>query len=166
MYRTLALAAAGAFALGCGGPLTRPLPERLDAQSQKDVDHHWNKALTPVTKHDRATWLDVMVGTRAYENGIDKFSFKSEKTWSGGTVVMEANFDRAKPADDRFTVTVFDKNGKELRKEIYTRDEVEVAYRELFPAESPKGPNPNPAATDARWKRVQAVLPQPPEAQE
>ncbi len=162
-----------AFAVGCAvltgcGPMTRPLPERLEGDQQKQIDDAWARALTPVGKYDRQTWLDVMAGARAYEHGVDSLVLRSEKKWSGGRVAMEVHFDRARPADDRFVVTVYDPAGKVLREERYGRAEVEQAVAELFPNLPPKGNDPDPpdvaakrAACEARWKRIEAVFPKP-----
>jgi hypothetical protein len=146
-------------AVGCG-PMTRPLPERLTDNDQKQVDAAWDAALAPVSKHDRQTWLDVMVGAYAYQAGVDQFEFRSVKRWAGGTVVMEAKFDRATPADDRFVITVNDPAGKPLRVERYTREDVERTVKELT---QPHAPDTNPAKIDyeARMKRITDILPQP-----
>ena len=143
--------------VGCG-PINRPIPERLSDESQKQVDDAWNAALTPVGKHDHQTWLDVLIGTYAYQIGVDQLEFRSVKRWTGGTVVMEAKFDRAKPAEDRFTVMVNDQAGKPLRTERYTREEVERTARELTP---PNVPDTDPAmvAYKARMANIEAVLP-------
>ncbi|OWK37538.1 hypothetical protein [Fimbriiglobus ruber] len=154
------------LALGCGGPLTTPLPARLTADDQKQVDDSWDRALTPVGKHDRQAWLDTMVVSRAYENGVDSFSFHSEKRWTGGKVVMEARYDRAKPADDRFEVTVYDLAGKVLRKEVFGRDEVEQTFQDFAAKTSGGGAEPpeeaaRRAALEARLNRIKEMLPQP-----
>lgn len=143
--------------IGCG-PMNRPIPERLKEHDQKRLDQAWDTALTPVGKHDRQTLLDVMVGTHAYQVGVDQLQFRSAKKWSGGTVVMEINFDREKPADDRFTITVNDLAGKPLRAERYSRDDVEQAVKDLTP---PPVPDNDPAmqAYKARMKKIEAVLP-------
>jgi hypothetical protein len=146
-------------AVGCG-PMPRPLPERLKDDDQKQVDAAWDAALAPVNKHDRQTWLDVMVGAYAYQLGVDEFEFRSVKKWTGGTVVMEAKFDRAKPADDRFTITVNDAAGKPLRVERYTRADVEQTVKDLTePQADPTGQAK--VAYDARVKRIANILPTP-----
>lgn len=161
----LALTACLAVLSGCG-PMTRPLPERLDDAQQQEVDDAWDRSLTPVEKHDRQTWLDVMAGARAYEHGVDSLTLRSEKKWSGGRVVMEVHFDRAKPTEDRFEVTVSDAAGNVLRRERYDRAEVDQAIADLFPHLPPKGDAPDPpeiaakrAIEEARWKRIEAVFP-------
>jgi hypothetical protein len=171
MNRVLLLAALGVGAgglIGCG-PLSRPIPERLADEDQKQVDDAWTRALTPVGKPDRQTWLDVFVTTQAYETGVDSLTFRSEKKWAGGRVVMEVHYDRAKPAGDRFEVTVYDAAGKALRRERYSRDEVRQTYDDLnLPGVPPKGSTPDPpgvaarrAAQEARLKRIEGIIPKP-----
>jgi hypothetical protein len=107
--------------------MTSPMPPRLDAENQKAIDGAWNKALTPVGKLDRQSVLDLMVLRYAFEVGVDKLHFRSEKRFDGGTVVMTIAFDRAKPAEDTFDVVVLDKAGREVRTEHYTRADIERA---------------------------------------
>src|SRR5262245_66642654 len=127
----VALFALTAAALvGCG-PMTSPMPPRLQADQQKEIDDAWEQALAPVSKHDRQTWLDTFVTTQAYQAGVDVLDFRSEKKWSGGKVVMEVQYERAKPEADRFEVTVYDHGGQVLRREKYNRAALEQANKEL-----------------------------------
>src|SRR5688500_478557 len=112
MKRLLFLFVAVVVVAGCG-PLDRPMPTRLNPGDQKQVDAAWDAALTPVGKYDRQRWLDALVGTQAYQAGVDVLTFRSEKAFASGKVVMEVFFDRAKPGEDRFVVTVLDKAGKQ-----------------------------------------------------
>jgi hypothetical protein len=75
------LVACCAVVIGGCGPTTRPLPERLNEDDQKTLDAAWDTALAPPNKHDRQTWLDVMVGAYAYQVGVDQFEFRSVKKW-------------------------------------------------------------------------------------
>jgi hypothetical protein len=124
-------AAALAAVVGCG-PMQSPMPVRLDDRDQKKIDESWEKALAPVDRYDHQAWLDIMLVTQAYQLGVDRLNFHSEKRFSGGTVVMEINYDRARPDSDRFEVRVLDKQGKVLRSESYGRADVENTYKELF----------------------------------
>lgn len=147
--------------VGCG-PMTSPLPPRLDEQGQAKVDEGWNRAFTPADKYDHAALLDVMVGTQAYQLGVDTFHLRAEKKCAGGTVVMEVNFDRARPDDDRFEVTVNDTAGKPIRRERYSRKEVEEAYAALCaPAGDPNDPAlaARRADYEKRWQRIREVFP-------
>ena len=104
-------ACALAVTFGCG-PMTVPLPQRLDPESQKIIDDGWSRTLTPPDKLGHQDLLDVLVGTQAYQLGVDSFMFRAEKRYAGGKVVMEVAYDRARPDDDRFQVTVIDSAGK------------------------------------------------------
>ena len=163
MNRLLPLAL---LAAGCG-PLDRTMPPRLDPAGQKDVDAAWDAALAPVGKHDRRQWLDALVGTQAYQTGVDTLTLRSEKAFAGGRAVMEVSFDRAKPDDDRLVVTVFDREGKAVRREQYTRAEVEQTTKDLLDPNRNTPPQPDDppevarqrAETAARWQQVRAMMP-------
>ena len=147
---------------GCG-PLTAPMPVRLDVDSQKQIDESWEKSLTPVDRLDQQLWLDVFVGAGVYQYGVDKLYFRSEKRYSGGLVVMEVHFDRALPNDDRFEVKVIDQNGKILRTERYGRAAVEKTYHDLFANGSKDPAKPNPPGFEQnmadRWEKIRELLP-------
>jgi hypothetical protein len=116
--------------LGCG-PMQRPMPVRLNDESQLKIDEAWNKALSPITKHDHQTLLDLLIMTGAYQNGVDDLTLRSTKRFQGGLVVMELHFDRLLPNNDRFVVQVLDTQGKLLRQENYGRAEIETTNNEL-----------------------------------
>lgn len=101
------------------------MPPRLDPNGQQQIDDAWDQALTPVSRCDGQSLLDLLVTTQAYQLGVDTLAFRSEKRFSGGKVVMEIAYDRSKPGDDRFTVTVSDRAGKPVRVERYGREQVE-----------------------------------------
>src|SRR5689334_1244025 len=126
-------------AVGCG-PMKTPLPARLDDETQKKVDESWDRAFTPADRLVRQDLLDVMVGTQAYQLGVDTFALRAEKRIAGGRVVMEVAFDRARPGDDRFEVSVYDAAGKLVRSERYSRQEIDEAYGILFSVQ-PENPN-------------------------
>lgn len=115
---------------GCG-PLQTPLPPRLDDEHQKSIDESWDKALSPVDRFNNQSLLDTLVITQGYQLGVDKLEFRSEKNFSGGVVVMESRFDRQAPERDLFTVTVQDRQGRALRQERYTREQIETTCHEL-----------------------------------
>lgn len=164
MSRLGLLMAVGFVALAGCGPLNTPLPERLADDKQKEVSDVWERALSPVDGQDRQTWLDLMVGAKVYQHGVDKLELRSEKRWAGGTVVMEVRYDRAKPDDDRFTLTVLDPAGKVLRAERYNRTEVDRTVKEFTENQSEPQPNDPPevvarrAALEARMKKLDAML--------
>lgn len=162
----------GLFLLACAlscGPMRTPMAARVDDETQKRIDDAWEKLLSPVNRVDHQTLLDVFVGTAAYQYGVDRLSFRSEKRFSGGLVVMEVAFERAEPSKDRFEVTIYDNAGQQLRKETYSRKEVEQTYNALFPFEFPsqKGEAEPPeiaalrAAHEARWAKIKSLFPKP-----
>ena len=109
-----------------------PMPVRLDADGQKNLDQSWDKALTPVERFDHPALLDVFLLTQAYQVGVDKLSFRSEKKVAVGTVVMEIEYDRLKPDEDRFEVKIYDPAGRCSGKRGTDRKEVEDAYTRTF----------------------------------
>jgi hypothetical protein len=169
------LACALTFAVvGCG-PMTSPMPARFDAEAQKKIDDGWDRAFERSGKLDRQELLDVMVGLQAYQLGVDTFHLKATKKFAGGTVVMEVTFDRAKPDDDRFEVSVYDAAGKLVRKERYNRKEVEETYNALFvnpppPRDPAVADTPEVAARraahEARWNKIWSVFPEQKEGQQ
>jgi hypothetical protein len=116
---------------GCG-PMRTPMAVRLDGEGQKKFDESWDKAFAELDKIDHQELLDIFIGTGAYQIGVDKLDFRSEKKTAGGLVVMEVHFNRATPAEDRFEVSAFDPAGNRIRHERYGREEVERTHAFLF----------------------------------
>jgi DNA repair protein RadC len=116
---------------GCG-PMQTPLPPRPSDEDQRSINQAWESVLAPMDRYGNQAWLDILMVTQAYQAGVDKLEFRSEKTFSGGSVVMEAHYDRLAAERDRFAVTVLDPQGKVLRQETYGREQVDRTYRELF----------------------------------
>ncbi|HEX3147701.1 MAG TPA: hypothetical protein VHR66_06430 [Gemmataceae bacterium] len=163
MRNVLVVAAALAIIpiVGCGPMGSGPMPPRLQADEQKKIDDAWENALAPVDHLDRQAVLDTLIVSQAFQAGVDRMEFHSEKKFSGGLVVMEIHFDRAKPNDDRFEITIRDAAGKELRHLVYNRTEVETTYQELSDPKYAKQPPPN-VPVDAKkreevQKRIEAV---------
>src|SRR5262245_14302254 len=153
-------ACALALTFGCG-PMTVPMPQRLDPESQKIIDDGWSRALTPPDKLGHQDLLDVLVGTQVYQLGVDSFMFRAEKRYTGGKVVMEVAYDRARPDDDRFQVTVIDSSGKVIRAENYTRKEIDVTYQILCGVQSSE----HQGERERRWERIRSFFPMPREGQ-
>jgi hypothetical protein len=169
-FRLLVCCCAVIFALHGCGPMRMPMAARPDEEGQKALDQSWNKALTPVGRLDRQAILDVLVGTQAYQFGVDRLTFRSEKKVAAGLVVMEIAYDRLKPGEDRFEVKVYDAAGKLLRQESFGRKEVEETYNDLFVnfemssrkaegGQAPPEPNPARQRFEARWKAIQELFP-------
>ena len=70
----------------------RPLPQRFDPDTQRQIDDGWNRAFTPANALSRQELLDVMVGTQAYQHGVDTLHLRATKAFAGGSVVMEIGF--------------------------------------------------------------------------
>jgi hypothetical protein len=143
-----------------------PLPDRHGDETQQKFDAVWNRAFTPADKLNRQDLLDVLVGLDAIREGVDVFAMRAEKRLADGKVVLLLAFDRAKPDDDRFEVTVFDAAGVAVRHERYTRDEMEEATRALHQVpRQADGVRDNPgmaaerANYDARWKKITDLFP-------
>jgi hypothetical protein len=91
----------------------------------------WNNMLTPVNRVDHQTLLDTLVMYWMYQMGVDRLHLVSEKYLRQGKAVMEIDCDRANPLADQFTVTVLDDHGRTLRRERYSRTEVEQSVEIL-----------------------------------
>lgn len=153
------MAAVLIFVVGCG-PLQKPMVHRPDDSQQREIDNAWNRALAPLDKLDRQEWLDLFVGAQAYQLGVDRLTFRSEKAFAHGRVVMEVHYDRAAPAEDAFLVQVLDERNNVVRSERYTRQEVEDTYKLLV--EVPDGPvDENQARQRAeRWEKITEYFPE------
>lgn len=149
------------LAFGCG-PIKAPLPERLEPETQKKIDDAWTGILTPPNRLERQELLDVLVGTFAYQNGVDSLTFRSEKRFDGGRCVMEVHYDRMRPTEDRFIVTAYGLDGKLLRQEHYDRKQVDETFNALFlrPKEET---GRHDEATERRWEKIWSHFPKPEE---
>jgi hypothetical protein len=158
-------ACALAFAvIGCG-PLTSPLPARLDPETQQEVDASWNRAFFKPDRLNRQELLDVMIGTQAYQLGVDSFHVRATKKIAGGSVVMEISFDRNLPDEDRFEVTLLDEAGQVLRYERFGRKDVDETHQILFVNMPPDDPAvaARRAEHEARWNKIREFFPAPKE---
>ena len=155
--RAVVLPACGAVLLlslvGCG-PLTTPMPARLNDDQQKQIDASWNTALSPVNRLDRRAVMDLMVLRYAFEIGIDRLNLRSEKDFAGGKAIMEIHIDRAKPAEDRFEFKVLDQAGREVRSERYNRAEVEATARDFYDRSDLNSKKSQGTATVAELKKL------------
>src|SRR5580765_3227054 len=97
------------------GPLTIPMVQRLEPESQRMVDESWKNMLTPPQRLDRTLLLDVICNMQLFQVGVDRVNFRSEKDVPDGKVVMEIDFRRDRVNRDRFTVTYYNKLGWKKR---------------------------------------------------
>jgi hypothetical protein len=115
---------------GCG-PMVSPMLPRLKPDEQRQVDQAWDNLLTPIQRVDRQTLLDTNVAFWMYTLGVDRMHLISQKYFSGGTVIMEIDCNRATPDSDQYTITVLDHQGRTLRRERYSRSDVEESSAAL-----------------------------------
>jgi hypothetical protein len=113
---------------GCG-PLLSPMLPRLTAEDQQKIDQVWDNLLTPPQRVDRQTLLDVNVVYWLYSLGVDRLHMSSEKYFNGGIVVMQIDCDRANPDSDEFAITVLDQRGRTIRRERYSRADVDESSK-------------------------------------
>lgn len=166
LRRLKSLSVIGLLAIAACGPIIVPMGRQLTPDEQQLVDESWQRALTADDDLGRQGWLDLMVGTLAFEHGVDRFQFKSEKQVDDRLVVMEVRFDRAKPDEDAFEVTVFDGERKILRKERYNRADVEESIAVMYDTNSSldaQSENWKRLVQDreARRDRIQGIFPRP-----
>ena len=170
MQSFVCLIAFSALVVGCGPIKSGPLPSPLLDDEQRTVDESWERAMTPIDRLEREPLLDALIITEGYQLGVDRLHLRSEKDFSGGVVVMEIHITRKRPVDDRFEVTVLDKNGKILREFMYSREEVERVHRELRQSKYACKDSTEPLENDyeirkraeiqARLKAVEQIFPQ------
>ncbi len=155
------------LAVGCHGPLTKPMVDRLDDETQAKVDDAWANMFTPADRLDRTLLLDAILSGQLHQYGVDYLRLVSEKHAGDGLVVMEVRFDREDPAFDQFSVTYVDSRGLEVRRERFTREEVEDRVDFLFsPIMREEGMEPDleeqmqlrAAKREARMEEIRAVL--------
>src|SRR3954469_6611639 len=154
-----------AFVPGCG-PLATPAVRRLDAEEQARVDDSWDNMLAPPRRLDREVLLDTIVAFQLHQSGVDRLHMHSEKDFPGGVVLMDVTFDRTRPDNDAFWVTVHDGRGRMLRCERYAAQDILQRRDELFGNQIRGGAANVPAEADAaarqaalerRWARITAA---------
>jgi hypothetical protein len=124
------------FILGCRGPLNAPMVTRLPPEDQQQVDDAWRNMLTPVDRLDRTLLLDVLLTGYYYQLGVDRLDMTAVKRVSPYRVVMEIHYDRDEPEFDAFTVAVLSADGREVRHERYSREDVEGRLSHMYLAEA------------------------------
>jgi len=133
-FRHVALAV-GISTAGCG-PMFAPMSVHLDEEEQRQVDGVWENVMTPVDRVGREALLDTLMTYWLFQMGVDRLRLVSEKYLSHGKVVMEVDCARATPESDQFTVTVLDERGRTVRRERYTRRDVEESVQALWSVDS------------------------------
>ena len=145
--------------------MTKPMVSRIEPERPKEVDNSWENMFTPPDRLDDLLLLDVILANRFYETGVDRLEMTSQKRVKDGWVTMEVGFDREHPELDEFVVTLVNGKGIELRRERYTREEVDARFEFLSLAKggvvvTPAGEDvqQTPEALEARRVEVQARL--------
>lgn len=155
------------FVVGCRGPLTKPMVDRLGEETQQKVDDAWANMFAPPDRLDRILMLDVILSGQLHQFGVDYLRLVSEKHVGEGLVVMEVRYDREDPMFDEFTVAYLDREGYEVRRERFTREEVEERIDFLFTneivtedmdSELREEIERRIAEKEARHEEIQAVL--------
>jgi hypothetical protein len=136
-----------------------PLTVRLDVDQQKMVDGMWNNMLTPTDRLDRELLLDVLCQSWLFQIGVDRLHLTSEKAYDRGRVVMEIDCDRANPTADQLTVTLLDDRGRTVRRERYTRPEIDerVALLQNAPTTRPATSEENEIRQSERERRLERI---------
>jgi hypothetical protein len=150
MIRHLLLILAPLVLSACG-PLSGPITVPLCPDQQKIIDQSWNNMLTPADRLDRELLFDVVAAGSFYQLGVDRLHMRSEKSYSHGQVIMEIDCDRASPQTDQFTITILDDRAQTIRRERYSRQEIEDRMKDLF--ESPVTPKDNPESPEQAQRR-------------
>jgi len=121
---------------GCRGPLNAPMVTRLSPEEQQQVDDTWRNMLTPVDRLDRTLLLDVLLTSDFYQLGVDRLDMTALKRVPPYRVIMEIHCDRDAPPFDAFTVAGLDADGREVRRERYSREDVEGRVSHMHLAEA------------------------------
>lgn len=155
---TIVLLASGLFAAGCHGPLTRPMVQRLDEDSQAEVDESWNNMMASPERLNHTLLLDVILTSQFHQRGVDRLNMVSEKRVNDGWIIMEVRYDRRNPSFDAFTVTYVDKAGVERRRESYSREDIDTRIAYLYercPEECQGGCYPEDQVTEVCRKAME-----------
>ncbi|HSZ58843.1 MAG TPA: hypothetical protein VK797_24600 [Tepidisphaeraceae bacterium] len=124
---------------GCG-PMFLPETVPLSPEEQKQVDSMWDNLLSPVNRVNRQTLFDAILVYWLFQSGVDRLHMTSEKFFAHGKAVMEIDCERANPQADQFSITVLDDRGRTLRRERYSRADIEKSAADLSSA----GPTTRP----------------------
>lgn len=162
---------------GCHGLSTKPMPERLSDEQQREYDYGWDQLVAQRSAAERETLLDALLLSQAWHAGVDRFQLVAEKDIGDITVVMESTFLRELPDEDTFTVTFLNPSGAVLRSETYAGVELDAAVSAYLVDDEPdlqEGETLEQyadrmrrvAERDRRVAAARALFPAPPEAAE
>lgn len=152
---------------GCAGFAVKPIPDRLPDESQARVDAAWEHMISLDSELDRQSLLDAVLLHQLWHVGVDHVEFSAQK-WVGDVlVVMESSFDLDNPEGDVFAVSYWSSDGRPLREEEYTREELEEVIDLFMGDYASQGGINRPAAPgaqhrtairDARLERVEQIF--------
>ncbi|MGD8454176.1 MAG: hypothetical protein PVJ57_20370 [Phycisphaerae bacterium] len=114
------------LAAGCRGPLGVPMVDRLDEERQAQVDDAWLNVFMASDQVERTLLLDAILCGQLHHRGVDTLHLVSEKHVGDGLVLMEVHFQQDNPDADEFAITFFDAAGWPLRRERFTREDVQA----------------------------------------
>lgn len=158
MRGRVACALVGLAVAGCHGPLATPSVERLSDEEQQRVDDAWANLLTQPEPVERSLLLDCILVKALHQYGVDHLLLLSEKRVGDELVVMEVRFDRQDPEGDAFAITHVDADGYEIRRETFTRDDIDARLAFLFtPTPDPNSVAPDEAAAIQARRLAQAT---------
>lgn len=143
------------IASGCRGPLAVPMVERLDEPAQAKVDGVWGVLLDSQPPVDRTLLLDIVLFHQLHQLGVDSLQLTSTKRLGDGHVEMQVRFERDKPDLDEFTVAYFHADGREIRRERYSRADIEDRIQ-FFSGDVALAEKTTPEATSAAHERRNA----------
>jgi hypothetical protein len=132
------------FLFGGCSIMTSPMVRRLDPWQQEMVDKAWVNVLDHGKQVDRELLLDVIVHYQLISIGMDTVDYRAVKTVGDRRIVLESKYDRYRPREDKFTISVLNERGKLLRRESYERSDIERAESALRNGGVGKKENPTP----------------------
>jgi hypothetical protein len=155
---------------GCTGFSVKPMPDRLDQESQDACDYGWQHLVASGPEVGRQALLDAILMYQLWHRGVDRLHLRGEKQAGSTLVVMESDFDRADPDGDVFTVSFIDAQRGLLRREEFAAADVDAAIRLYMTADGDvEGESAaerqerltHLAEKQARLEHVAQVFPQP-----
>lgn len=108
---------------GCG-PLSTPMVERLETETQAHLNSAWENMMSPPDRLERTLLLDTLISLQAHQRGVDRLDLVSHKQVGAGVAIMTVRYDRLHPEFDEFTIAFIDGKGCEQRRERYSSTEI------------------------------------------
>ena len=112
-------------AIGCEGLDASPMAYRADESAQRVRDEYWRNLIASQGMLDRDKFLHALMEHQPFQFGIDTLRLSSRKVSDGQAIEMEITYERSKPSWDAFSVIIRAENGEVIRREVYSREDVE-----------------------------------------